>query len=240
MINMGQFADIVSEYFIPRNVFEIGSRDAKHAERLRSRFGISKDSTYIFEAHPQLFKNITIEFPAFKAINAAVGNECGTATFYARDLEQGTNQGTSSTRKRENMSAVEVGKYRDEQGRLYRKITVPAITMNAFITQNGIESLDLVKIDVEGATYDVLRGFGHSIRHVKAMHIEGELKPVWAGETLFPTIERYLRHHGFTKLTHEQEGSQVDSIWMRRSLLLRRRLANFLRRTFPGRTRGSH
>ena len=52
------------------------------------------------------------------------------------------------------------------------EITVPVTRMDSLLRENTTGLLDLVKVDVEGFTWEVLKGFGLRLRDVKMFHLE--------------------------------------------------------------------
>jgi FkbM family methyltransferase len=73
----------------------------------------------------------------------AVGNEQGEATFY---LVEGTETGCNSLRP----PALQVGSY--------RPIKVHTTRLDDWLRQRGIQTVDFIKLDVEGAELSVLQG----------------------------------------------------------------------------------
>jgi len=48
----------------------------------------------------------------------------------------------------------------------------------------NIPNIDMLKIDVEGATYDLLLSLEENLSNIKIMHIETETYPFFEGQTL--------------------------------------------------------
>jgi len=79
----------------------------------------------------------------------------------------------------------------------------------------NLASAHILKVDVEGATYDVLCGMGMLLDSVKAMHIETETFPYFRNQTLEEPSIALLTQHGFRCVRRENDLEQWDSVWIR-------------------------
>ena len=57
---------------------------------------------------------------------------------------------------------------------------------------------DYLKIDVQGAELDVLRGSEELLRSVSIIQAEVEFVPIYRGQPLFADVDQFLRAHGFS------------------------------------------
>jgi len=81
------------------------------------------------------------------------------------------------------------------------------------------EPIDVMKIDVEGATYDIFEGMGDLLKTLKIMHIETETIAYFSGQkVLHDGVYRFLHKSGFTCLKDASarinSGKQYDSVWI--------------------------
>jgi FkbM family methyltransferase len=58
--------------------------------------------------------------------------------------------------------------------------------------------IDVLKVDVQGAELDVLRGAETSLRSVRGLELEVEFQALYVGQPLFGQVDEFLRLHGFT------------------------------------------
>jgi FkbM family methyltransferase len=58
--------------------------------------------------------------------------------------------------------------------------------------------IDALKIDVQGAELDVLRGAQRNLGSVRVVELEVEFQPLYRGQPLFGDVDEYLRERGFT------------------------------------------
>jgi FkbM family methyltransferase len=74
--------------------------------------------------------------------------------------------------------------------------TVATTTLDAWAQLNKSAPIDVLKIDVQGAELDVLRGAEASLRSVRALELEVEFQPLYVGQPLFADVDTFLREHG--------------------------------------------
>lgn len=87
-----------------------------------------------------------------------------------------------------------------------RTVTVPTITLDEAL--EGVGDIDILKIDVEGAEYRVLKGAQTTLPRIKRIVVECH------GEDSREKVRRYLLERGYT-LALEQEGEMVDLYFVR-------------------------
>lgn len=80
-----------------------------------------------------------------------------------------------------------------------REVEVDAITLDHFCEEAALDHVDFVKIDTEGAEYDVLEGALGMLPSRKVLGIKTELwwDPVAKSQRSFADIDILLRRHGF-------------------------------------------
>lgn len=197
--------------FKPKNIFEIGANYGQDADFLRKRLDLKNSDIYIFEPHPEIIAEAKKYF-LFNCYPFAVSDKNEKITFHAINLKS-TNSGISS---------IMLHKFNDDSD--YLDIEVEAIRMDSFISNNKIDEIDLLKVDVEGAAYQVLIGFGNELSRVKAIQIESEYLPVWDGQKTWDDVSSLLSNNGFQLIHFElqEDGIQSDSFWIQRKLIKHR------------------
>lgn len=186
----GIYLTLIADYlerlatFKPKNIFEIGANYGQDADFLRNRFNLKNSDVYIFEPHPEIIDEAKKSF-SFNCYPFAVSDENKKMTFHAINLKS-ANSGISSLMNH---------KFNNESD--YFDIEVEAIRMDNFISINKIDEIDFLKVDVEGATYEVLIGFGKELSRVRAIQIEAEYLPVWVGQKTWDDIYSLLSNNGF-------------------------------------------
>jgi FkbM family methyltransferase len=208
---MCQFVDWLNKYTTieVKNIFEIGANFAQDADYLAYRFKINPQNVYVFEAHPELYKAI-VKLHKFNAYNYAVFNEEKDIAFNIVPINSG-NTGLSSVFELDNKIVSE-------------KVSVKAIRMDNFMNKSNIGMIDFLKLDVEGATYEVLEGFGERIRDIRAMHIEADhIKGTIALDKCFEDISKLLVQNDFEMVYFERYINQSDSFWIKNGILKRKK-----------------
>jgi FkbM family methyltransferase len=187
------------------NVFEIGANFAQDADYLMEQFDLTPNDIYVFEAHPEIYDAIK-KIHKFNAFNVAVFNSDQELEFNIFPLTH-INTGWSS---------LFGAGWSSLFGNTGEKIKIEAIRMDNFMIKNNIKTIDFLKIDVEGATYHVLEGFGERIKDIKCMQIEAEHNE-WAVIT-YEKIAELLTANDFELVHFFRNNSmkQSDSFWIKR------------------------
>ena len=79
--------------------------------------------------------------------------------------------------------------------------------LDSWCEESGLERADVLKIDVQGAELDVLRGGTGLLRSVQVAEIEVEFNRIYRDQPLFADVDPFMRDHGFVlwrlkNLTH--------------------------------------
>ncbi len=190
-----------------RNLFDIGSRDGDDAAAMGQALGIT--DIHCFEANPRLAEYIRSRYPYFKVTNKAVSSQTGVFSFNAVSGEHSWDiQGMSSLLDRNDDAYV---------GRS-EKISVPVIPFSDYCKENGIDTIDLVKIDVEGCSYEVLCGFGEFLLKTRMIQLEAEHKQFWKNQRLYSDIKQMLSPI-FKEVFNDGNQVQCDSIWVNKTII---------------------
>ncbi len=190
-------------------ILEIGSRDAVDAAELSDYY---KTHVFCFECNPEgiaLCQQTLKNNPNVTLIPKAVWNENGMISFYP--IINCGNIGASSCYKiSSNGSHVGINQ---------KKIEVEAIRLDHWLEQNGIEKVNLLCIDAQGATLPILQGLGDKINNVDYIITEVIYKRIYEGEQLYPDIKEYLTSKGFTVFFDDPTVEWNDVLFIRNDLL---------------------
>lgn len=202
----------------PTSILEIGSRDADHAHWMRTQADpyIEPHLVNIVEPHPECYRNIIAKYPDYRVFELAVSDEPGVVNFNAIPMEWGPDSvGTSSL--------LTMNEHPDEGVTLKRPqrwVKVLAVTGRTILQLIDRWQIDLVKIDVEGFSWQVLNSFGPDIRLLRSIHIEVEVAPfqLWENQKSYQDCQYLLTSWGFRELYYQPlwwSGRQGDSVWVR-------------------------
>jgi FkbM family methyltransferase len=75
--------------------------------------------------------------------------------------------------------------------------TISTTTIDSWARSAELGWIDALKIDVQGAELDVLRGADHSLESVRVIETEVEFQELYQGQPLFTDVDRFLRDRGF-------------------------------------------
>lgn len=128
-------------------IFDIGANTGVYA--LLAQTVKPNSNVYAFEPVERVFKkleyNVNLNGFDIKCIKKAVSNFDGKATIYDSDSEH--------------IYSVTVNKNTNPQSEKPVPVEIETIKLDSFIKQEGITSIDLMKIDVETHEVEVLEGF---------------------------------------------------------------------------------
>jgi len=201
-IELKRIIDLIAEHNLEVNTFmEIGSKDGNDAAYISNILSIDPKNIYILEAHAAFYKMIKRNYPDDQVFNLAGWNETTQIEFHAaRDRDDGRS------------SVLPRDIYKDSN---FIKTMVDATRIDHFLDQRNRTEIDVVKIDAEGATYEVLSGFGNILGKVKLFQLETEPYPIWSGQKTKKEVFEFMDEAAF-HLVWETDiaKTQNDSIWI--------------------------
>jgi FkbM family methyltransferase len=208
---LDHLSDLLEEFskFTPRNFFEVGANFAQDAAYLARKWALEPGAVFIFEPHPEIAARVSSHYD-FRVFPIAISNVNGWLTLNAVKLDESSNSGVSSLLQHTVNSST-----------TSNEITVQVNRLDEIISSESIQSIDFLKIDVEGLSYEVLEGLGDSISKVACIQVETEYIPIWEGQRMQADVYGLLEAKGFQLIEHElqMDGVQADSLWIRRELV---------------------
>jgi FkbM family methyltransferase len=179
-----------------RNVFEFGSRYGEDTIEFAGNYPAA--SIYAFECNPKslaILKEKIASCPNIVFNENAISDKSEVIEFYQIDEEKTKttwadgNQGASSIFKAS-------GNYKVEEYH-QKRIQVNAITLKDFLTNNGIPSIDVMWMDIQGAELKALQGLQEKLACLKIVHLEVEFFEIYEGQPLFKDIDGFFKRNGF-------------------------------------------
>lgn len=74
---------------------------------------------------------------------------------------------------------------------------VMVTTLDLWCSSNGMEHVDLIKLDAQGGELAILTGAEHILETTLFLEIEVEFNPLYEGQPLFGEIDAFVRRRGF-------------------------------------------
>lgn len=81
---------------------------------------------------------------------------------------------------------------------------IQVTTLSKWAFDNGVQYIDYLKVDTQGAELSILKGAGALLDSVRVLEVEVEFNPIYKGQPLFSDVDAFLRDKGFVlwKLSH--------------------------------------
>lgn len=197
-------------------IFEVGAADGRDSVTYATR--CPNATVYAYEPLQATFKKLALAasgHPRIVAIEAAVASRAGSAEFHVTALPQASSLyapiATGST----------FDKYMEPRG----SVQVPTVTLDGECSRLGVNQIDLLKMDAQGAELEILRGAETTLaaRKVRVIYSEVNFMRLYDGACLYHEVASFLDGmgydlHNFYDLHHNQFGrlGWADAIFVRR------------------------
>ena len=80
---------------------------------------------------------------------------------------------------------------------LKKETEIETITLDSFVDEHSIDVIDFIKIDVQGAELDILKGSKKLLNNVLKIECEVEFIPLYHDQPLFGDIAKFLSQYNF-------------------------------------------
>ncbi len=199
-------AETYRKYFgdTAETIIDVGTRDGDDAEFFRQQLG--GKNIYAIDANPIAVEATTNRYPDFEVFQTAISNYNGTTSFVQIVSDKIDEAGSSSI---ENYSFFE--------GATYNTIEVNVMRMDNFIDEFvNQDIIDVVKVDIEGYTYEFLEGLGTYINRIKMLHLETETFERQEGHKNNNEVLNFMTNAGFllAGTTYEWGPRIQDQVWI--------------------------
>jgi len=188
----------------PLTIMDAGSLNGNDAEILQNAFPNSK--AYAIEGLVDNYEAFIKDKKTIVGINRVVASYNGEITFHQKRVN-----GIHGIYDRGQEYGTHTNTYR-------------CSTMKSIMEEFNIPVIDIIKIDLEGATYDALVSLGSKINDIKIMHIESETHPFFKGQRLHNDVCSFLHANNFfvvdiTFVEITKGCYQSDSVWINKKFL---------------------
>lgn len=202
-----------------RTIFDVGGNFGQTALQFAASFPTA--TIYTFEPVPSSFQRLQKAVEGqkrIKSFNLGLGEVAGSMSMNLTS-HAGSNSLLSVQSSQES-------------------IVVPIHTIDAFASAHSLESIDLLKIDVEGYELQVLQGAEGLLREQKIRYVFAEcvLAPdTESAHTSFFELHQVLEQQGFCFVNYYAENFRLEMGCALGNVLYAQRLT--LPKTVPGRTK---
>jgi FkbM family methyltransferase len=163
----------------------------------------------LVEAIPELAKNLRTRYsgdPRVSIVAAALSERNGEAQFEINRSDASSSLLPIDPRNSEWFS-------RDL--RVARTVRVPTMTLSELMTREGLQTVDLLKLDLQGAERLVLTGSAEVLDRIQVIYTEVFFESLYAGAWLFWDTNEFLSHRGFklcglSNIVHVPDGDLVQ------------------------------
>tara|TARA_R110000823_G_scaffold302413_3_gene423618 strand:- start:670 stop:1386 length:717 start_codon:yes stop_codon:yes gene_type:complete len=140
------------------NIVEFGSYDG--GDGIRYKYHFPSANVYSIEASPFCYAKMKpLEEYGIKIFNYAISNKCGKALFHGTYDENLDNYAPCGSLNKNYCSTPQPAG--NVPLKIMPPIEVPCVTLEAFCSEQKINFIDLLHIDVEGHAVEVISGFGN-------------------------------------------------------------------------------
>jgi FkbM family methyltransferase len=198
-------------------ILDLGSRDLEQSIEFSKAFPSAK--IHAFECNPKsadICRTKKVLYPTVGFYETCVFDYDGMINFHPINTEK-----TITTWKDGNPGASSVflanGSYDHIEKYVQDEISVKCTRIDTWAKNHGIEKIDAVWADLQGAELQAFKGLGKMLKSVKVIHTELEINPMYNGQSLFKDVDPFLRENGFIRVygnTSAQYGT--DFIYVNR------------------------
>lgn len=186
---------------------EVGARKPLALEMTREPFyRLLHHRILVFEADPveaERLVNRLCEDSNIEVVSSALGSRDGIGTLYL------TKQPKCSSLYQP--SDAVISRYQLKEMQLERTIAVQLTTLDLVRESRKWPRVDLVKMDVQGAELDIIKGATATLDNTVAIITEVSFQPIYLGQPLFGDIAAALQEKGFEFYRFIQLGGRARS-----------------------------
>jgi FkbM family methyltransferase len=222
---MGRFAQEVRSIFDKQ--YRRAFRNLRHLPRLDYRFVIDgganrgaftdaflrlhqPERLILVEALPELALKLQAKYerdPRISVVSAALSDQNGRAQF-----EINRSEASSSLFPIDSRNSAWFGR----DLRVENSISVVTLTLPGLMEQQGLNRIDLLKLDLQGAERLVLAGGGEALDRVGVIYAEVFFERLYSGAWLFWEMNEFLSGRGFklcglSNIVHATDGDLLQA-----------------------------
>jgi FkbM family methyltransferase len=176
-----------------RVVMDVGANAGDTVEHYRTLF--PQAQIHAFEPFPDVHRRLVERFaadPRVRPHQAAVTEASGTRRLYVNEVDV-----TNSLLPLDPASVDRAGA--SSAHGLDQTVDVQAISLDEFCAAEGLDRIDLLKMDIQGGEGMALDGAAGLLarRAVRLIYLEVLFAPLYVGQSYFCDVSRILNRHGY-------------------------------------------
>jgi len=160
-------------------IFDVGCYRGVFTKKILELVGKKKNKFYLFDINKNVKKYLTklLKLKNVHYNEIALHNKNGKAIYHYNGSFECSGSSLSTLLKDDStwvLSRKIILKMLFLSTEGFKKYTVPIITLDSFVKQNKIKSIDLLKVDIEGSEHLMLQGANKTLKKnkIKAILIE--------------------------------------------------------------------
>lgn len=196
-------------------IFDVGSRDCEQSIEFAKAFPTAR--IFAFECNPntiELCRQNIKEYPNITLIDKAVCDKDAECKFYPIDKDKTITSWADSNPGASSMFVAN-GTYPLEHYVQY-EITVPGTRLDTVCKQYGIESIDLIFIDLQGSELLAFQSLGSLMSSVQYIWTEVSHRPIYTGQCMFHDVDSFLTRSGMVRRTEIHPDCWQEDVFYQR------------------------
>ena len=150
-------------------IFDVGCYRGIFVKTILNLIGKKKHKFYLFDINKKVKNYIAnlLKFKNFYYNEIALCNKNGIANYNYNKFFESAGSSLSNIVKNDarwNFSRKLIFKFLFINTENFIKYKVPTITLDNFVKKNKIKSIDILKIDIEGSEYELLKGSKNTLK----------------------------------------------------------------------------
>lgn len=202
---LGEIVNAYRENFgdVAKVIYDAGTRDGDDASYLAHT--LRADTVICFDANPLAVTATRNKYPGFQVIETALADYDGEAVFTQILSERADYAGSSSL--------TNVWEWPDAE---LNQIPVKVARIDTLIDTLQLPIPDVVKVDLEGYSFEFLQGLGEYLKLIKVLHLETETFERHAGHKDNKAVAEFMRAEGFRLVSTSYEWGPTieDQTWV--------------------------
>lgn len=171
-------------------IFDVGARYGQISETYKKWFPDSQ--VFAFEPFPESYRELEKVYLRLKGIqtfNLAISDKEGEVTLYANKFSA-----ANSTLESDDTNTI-IDTLTENQSVL----EVAAIDLDTFTVKEGIDKIDILKMDIQGGELKALRGAARLLteKKIDLIYTEVLFMGVYKGQPYFHDIASLMKEHGY-------------------------------------------